>query len=794
MLKPASIFAALSLLAAAHASGWAAEPADSTFAKDVAPVLKAYCVSCHGGSKPKSDFALDTLSPDFPKNADAWKGVMERLTEGSMPPKGKQRPTAAEEKAVTEWVANGLTAYQAKRIASVGRARLRRLNRVEYVNTLRDLLGAEVDIETLPEDGIAGGFDNVDAGLDLSSTLLERYLETADAALDAVFVKGPRPETVQRHIDLVPLAKQMRNANRGLPRFGYGSVVRDNDVVFFSENQPPKIILETKTPTSGLYRFRISAHAVHPRNGKGMSFLIYAGNYGLQGLTTRLVGAFDVGDTPTVVEFTTRMGAKESIRISPDGVPNLFAKPAADYKGPGLAVQWVKMEGPLVESWPPAAAVRLFDGMDSAKSTLADAEMILRRFAPRAFRRSVADAELVPFVGVVKSRLDKGYTFEVALRVGLKAVLCSPDFLYLSTTPGKLNDFDLASRLSYFLWSTAPDNTLNELAMKGELGKPDVLRHQVDRMLQDPKAHAFTKNFTGQWLSLRDLKATNPDKKLYPDFDDLLELSMPMETHLFFEELLKGDHSVLEFVHSDWTMLNERLARHYGISGVIGNTFRKVQLPSDRHRGGVITQAAVLKVTANGTNTSPVIRGAWVLDRIMGTPSPPPPKDVPAIEPDIRGAKTIREQLAKHRTIASCASCHAKIDPPGNALESFDVIGGWRDWYRVVPGTGTGRDTVLTGTGRRAPVGRGVKVQANDELSDRRQFADVDGFKKLLLENPDQFARCLTEKLLVYGTGHALEFADREAVDTIIASIRPRNYGFRTLIHTIVQSPTFRSK
>jgi hypothetical protein len=711
-----------------------------------------------------------------------------------MPPKGKKRPTPDEQKAVTNWVAGGLTAYQAKRAATEGRARLRRLNRVEYVNTLRDLLGAEVDIETLPEDGVAGGFDNVDAGLDLSSTLMERYLETADAALDAVFVKGPRPEVIKRHIDLLPLAKQMRNETRGLPRFGYGGVIREHDVVFFSENQPPKVLLETRTPAAGVYRFRISATAVHPRNGKGMTFLIYAGNYGLQGLTTRLVGAFDVADTPTVVEFTERLGAKESIRISPDGVPNLFAKPAADYKGPGLAVQWVEMEGPVVDTWPPVRSVELLGGVDLARGTAVDAEAILRRFAPRAFRRPVADTELTPFLALFKSRRDKGYTFEAALRVGLKAVLCSPDFLYLSATPGKLNDFDLASRLSYFLWSTTPDDVLVRVAAKGDLGKPDVLRQEVERMLKDPKAHAFTANFTGQWLSLRDLKATIPDKKIYPDFDDLLEWSMPRETHRFFEELLQDDRSVLEFVHSDWSMLNERLARHYGISDVTGNHFRKVPLPPDRHRGGVMTQAAVLKVTANGTNTSPVIRGAWVLDRILGTPSPPPPKDVPALEPDIRGAKTIREQLAKHRSIESCASCHAKTDPPGNALENFDVIGGWREWYRVVPGTGKGRDTVITGTGRRAPVGKGPKVEAADVLSGGRKFADIDGFKKLLLENPDQFARCLTEKLLVYATGHGMEFADRQTVDTIAAEVRAKNYGFRTLVHAIVQSPTFRSK
>jgi hypothetical protein len=789
MMKPVPLLPALILLVAVPAPGWSAEPA---FAETVSPVLKTYCVSCHGGNKPKGDLALDTLAPDFARNGDVWKNVLDRLADGSMPPRGKPRPTTDQQKAVTDWVAAGLSAFQAKKAAVEGRARLRRLNRVEYVNTLRDLLGAEVDLETLPEDGKASGFDNVDAALDLSSTLLERYLETADAALDAVFVQGPKPEATRQHIDLVTLAKQKRNAS-GMPQFGVSTVVRDNEVVFYSESQPPKIIHETRTRSAGLYRFRISANAARPGD-KGMIFLVYAGNYGLQGLTTRLVGAFDVGDKPTVVEFSHQMKAKESIRLSPFGVPNLFARVPDNYTGRGLAVQWIEMEGPIVQTWPPAAASRLLGGVDLARGTPTDAETILRRFAPRAFRRPVADAELAPFVALVKSRLDKGYTFEAALRLGLKAILCSPDFLYLSASPGKLNDFDLASRLAYFLWSTTPDDQLAQVAGRGELGKPEVLKQQVERMLQDAKAHAFTEDFTGQWLSLRDLKATNPDKHLYPEFDDLLELSMPQETHLFFEEVLKSDRSVLEFIHSDWSMLNERLAMLYGIPGVTGQQFRKVPLPATSHRGGVLTQAAVLKVTANGTNTSPVIRGAWVLDRILGAPSPPPPKDVGAIEPDVRGATTIREQLAKHRQMESCASCHTKIDPPGNALENFDVIGGWRTWYRAARGSGRGMERIMLSTGKPIGVGKGPAVEAGDELAGGRKFTDIDGFKKLLLENPDQFARCLTEKLLVYGTGHGLEFADRETVARIVAEVRQQKYGFRTLIHAIVQSPPFRSK
>jgi mono/diheme cytochrome c family protein len=794
MTKTVFIFGTLLAFSIARDSAFAVEAADAKFSATVAPVLKTYCVACHGGEKPKAELALDVLAPDFAKNGETWKGVVDRLADGSMPPKGKPRPTAAEQKAVADWVAAGLTSYQAGRTVADGRARLRRLNRVEYVNTLRDLLGADVDKEMLPDDGIASGFDNVDAALDLSSTLLEGYLETAAAALDDVFVKGSKPEMKKLHIDLVPLAKQITKTNRPMPRYGTSTVIRENEVVFFSAAQASKPLLETKATSRGLYRFRISANAVH--HGKGMTLLIYAGNYGMgvQGLTTRAFGMHDVADAPTVVEFTERMDAKESISIFPYGMPNVYKEVADDYDGPGLAVQWVEVEGPIVETWPPAPTARLLGNVDIAEGTAADAKEILRRFVPRAFRRPVAAEELEPFIGLVNSRLERGYSFEAALRVGLTGVLCSPHFIYLSATPGQLNDFDLANRLSYFLWSSTPDDLLMELSAKGELGKPDVLRSQVERMLNDSKARALTENFTGQWLSLRNLMATIPDKKLYPDFDELLEFSMPRETYLFFEEVLKHDRSMLEFVHSDWTILNERLAALYGIPDVRGSAFRKVQLPSDSHRGGVLTHAAVLKVTANGTNTSPVVRGAWVLDHILGTPAPPPPKDVPAIEPDVRGAKTIREQLTKHRQIESCAACHAKIDPPGNALENFDVIGGWREFYRVVPGNGRQQVKISVGGGRVKGVGIGPNVDAGDEIAGGRKFGDVDGFKKIVLDNPDQLARGLTEKLLVYATGHGLEFADREAVANILSEVKPKNYGFRTLVHTIVQSPTFRSK
>ena len=436
--------------------------------------------------------------------------------------------------------------------------------------------------------------------------------------------------------------------------------------------------------------------------------------------------------------------------------------------------------------------------MDPKTGTLVDAEKLLRSFLPRAFRRPVAEGEVKPFVAVVAEALEMKQPFEVALRAGYKAVLTSPKFLYLREPAGPLDDHALGTRLAYFLWSAPPDEVLSALAAKGELRKPEVLRTQVERMLKDPRARAFTANFTGQWLSLRDIAATTPDKQLYPEFEEWLQGSMVRETHAFFDVLLNENLSVKHFVDSDFAMLNGRLARHYGIPDVHGVAFRKVALKPEWHRGGVLTHASVLKVTANGTSTSPVSRGVWLLDRILGKPAPPPPPNVPAIEPDIRGATTIREQLAKHRATENCAGCHARIDPPGFALENYDVIGGWREKYRIAA-----TDRKQWVNNRVGPLakylaawqyGEGRAVEAGDEFADGRKFTTVEEFKQLLLAQPDQLARCLTEKLVTYATGQPVGFGDHQAVERILAAAKQSDYGLRSLVHAVVESELFRNK
>jgi hypothetical protein len=429
-----------------------------------------------------------------------------------------------------------------------------------------------------------------------------------------------------------------------------------------------------------------------------------------------------------------------------------------------------------------------------------DAERLIRSFLPRAFRRPVGEELARHYITIVHAALDRGIPFAEAMILGYKAALCSPHFLFLvepidrgqGTRQTELDPHALAARLSYFLWSSLPDVELRRLADAGELKRPAVLRTQVERMLRDPRARRFTANFTGQWLDLRNINATSPDPQIYGEFDDFLFWSMPRETERFFEEVLRADLPLTEFVHSDWTFLNERLARHYGIAGVFGGELRKAEVPPGAHRGGVLTHASILKVTADGTRTSPVLRGKWVLDRIIGEPPQPPPPDIPAIEPDIRGATTIRQQLDKHRNTPACASCHRSIDPPGFALESFDVIGGWRDFYRATRPGRRGLVELANYPGREVP--RGPDVELGGTTPDGRSFRTIDDYKRILLADPDRLARNLARKLMTYATGADIQFADREVVEELVARSRARGYGFRSLVHEVVQGRVFLNK
>ncbi len=785
------------------ATGTSADEA-KLYAEKVQPFLKQHCQECHSGEKPKGDWRLDELALNFAEKGtlERWQKILEQLKSGEMPPKKKARPPEKEAKAVTNWISGRVAAAEAARRAE-GRVVLRRLNRTEYENTVRDLLGVQTPLrDLLPLDSSADGFDNIGEALHTSSFLLDRYLEAADTALNQAIANRPQPKsTLTRY--LLTDSHQVRSTTENIFR-----KTEEGRVVAFTSSAwqqvgPTKFYPQER----GYYRFRISAAAIQSSN-QPVVFRVWSGSGGMGGAKGHLVSYFDAPpDKPTVIEFVDHMEPRTSISILPYGLASsqTVHKTGADaWDGPGLAIDWIEVEGPLNETWPPESHRRLFGDLKQASfpsynyrdrieavssEPLVDADRILRQFARRAFRRAVTDADVKPFVALVEAKLAEQRTFEQAMRAALSAMMISPEFLFLRERPGKLDDFALASRLSYFLWSTMPDEELLALAEQRKLSQPSTLRAQVERMLNHPKAAAFTENFTGQWLGLRDIDFTMPSHILYPEFDDMLKVSMLRETELFFTEVLRHDLSLTNLIASDFTMLNGRLAKHYGIPGVSGFAFQKVKLPPGSHRGGLLTMASVLKVTANGTTTSPVLRGAWVLDRILGTPPPRPPENVAALEPDTRGTKTIREQLAKHRQLESCAGCHVKIDPPGFALESYDVIGGWREFYRT-----SGNGKTVTIDGRRMPYLQGPKVDPSDVLPDGRSFHDIDELKQLLLADKDQIARALTTKLLTYGTGHGLEPADVSAVNDIVGKVKTKNYGFCSLIHEVVQSSTFQTK
>lgn len=765
-------------------------------------------MDCHDSASKEGSLDLSTIEFDL-RNADsfvAWAKVHDRVRDGEMPPKDAKRPPDDEIQKFLTALDTQLNDANVLRQAKEGRALARRLNRDEYQNTLRDLLGVEEDYRPrLPEDGKSLGFDKVGSALSVSAEHLQAYMTAAREALDEAIVTGPSPksETVRypQRWDVKHFGKDFFRKNTK----GFGNqpdaIVRFGD---FVEN----IVGFPGAPTAGTYRFRVRARAW---GGETVKARIRAGDKRYSN-TSWLVTYTEFPPEGAEAEVTTYLREKDTLRVSPIGIagPGTMHRAngfidANTYQGPGLAIEWVEVEGPLHETWPPPSHHRLFGDLDFDTATQADAERVLREFLPRAFRRPVEDEEVHHYSKIfAKSATNTG--FRAGIKVALQAALCSPYFLYLDAPVGALDDFALASRLAYFLWSSTPDDELITLAEKGELHQAEVLHAQVERLLNDPKAVAFNESFTGQWLDLRKITATTPDDRLYPEWDELIEWSSVQETRRFFDELLMNNLSVTNFVHSDFAILNERLAEHYGISGVKGTAFRKVSLPADSVRGGVLGQASVLKVTANGTTSSPVLRGVWVQERILGKPVPPPPPGVPAVEPDIRGATTIRKQLDKHRNSDSCAACHAKIDAPGFALESFDVIGGWRERYRSASENTTDKiqvtrpltfdaRTFLRDPTQRDPlktyVGLGPVVDASGQMPNGESFANYMEFRRYLLADPDQLVRSLTQHLVTYATGTGPQYADRELINQIVDRVHKHDYGFRSLIHEIIQSPIF---
>lgn len=777
-------------------------PKDSRWIADWRALTNQYCRDCHQGEGAEAELDFAKLDEDLSdlETHRRWVQVFDRVTRGEMPPPEAERIPDKRRATALQRLRDSLQAAEADRRDVV----LRRLNRTEYENTVRDLFAVDVRVkDLLPQDNATNGFDTVGEGLAVSAEATQAYLRAADVVLDAVF-GPPKPPKVIRHE--TNLLDQKTHDGKPYLDNQIGKMFRRTDdglVIFQSGYCPTNLVnfARLRAP-AGTYRGTMRVRAI--QSDKPVVLRIYGGDTIVGRREKHLVGYFDVPPGKwTTITFEDQL-------VEPNGTfqPKCYGtkdtrQNADSYPEPGIEIGDITIEGPL-EPWPPISRQKLLQGIDPTGATADDADQILSNVIRRAFRRDVSAEEIEPYLALVRDSLATGRDFQAALRLSLKAVLCSPEFLYLdeplrpldeasNSSKNSIDSFALASRLSYFLWSSMPDERLFSLAGSGQLHDKEVLRGEVERLLADERSEAFVRNFVGQWLNLRDLDFTIPDANLYPDYDELLRVSMEEETHRFFREVLDKDLSLLNFIDSDFTFLNQRLAEHYGIDGVSGQQLRKVSLPEQSVRGGLMTQASVLKVTANGTTTSPVTRGVWVYEKLQGLAVPPPPSNVSAVEPDIRGATTLREQLAKHRNSDACITCHRRIDPAGFALENFDVIGGWREEYRTL------------GEGRRPDFSRdphsyawiryrlGRPVDATGVTFDGRAFTDIRDFKRLLVAERDSITRGLVRNVATYGSGRSMGFSDRPQLNQITERVAAQSYGFRTLIHEVVQSDLFRS-
>jgi mono/diheme cytochrome c family protein len=862
----------------------------SLIAADFTPAarrfLDHYCAECHDADVKKGNLRVDQLSVAKPDRDHFNRLVLlfDRVQRAEMPPKKADQPETAERAAFLNELRTSLIEAESNQPV----AAVRRMNRVEYESTLRDLLHLPLlhVKELLPEDGQQAGFDKVGGALDFSPVLVNKYMEAADVALKlALMDDGKKPES---KIWREPAAKQRtvidairvhcavplkgRELASGLTTFITSNPKTDiRNVVRWAQfkGEADSVALLTsvigrvqpqglqpdrfKPPVSGWYRVKFSAWSIRwmrtraeaSKRGLVRQFDTlgqpYFKNARDEWEYTRLAEEKPAREWMENVEFYGNTEVAQVVRASLNGepidyfdVPSLepkvfelkvwlnpdekvsfhaMALPAVgaskggtsdgirDYEGPGVAFDWFEVEGPLADELPPAKKQQLFGDKPAAS----DPRPLLTSFATQAFRRPATVADVEPYALVAESQLKGGASFESAMIAGYKAILCSPDFLMLGLEPG---DYALASRLSYFLWNAPPDEELLRRAAQRELSHPESRKKQVLRMLADARSKRFIQHFLDEWIELKKIDFTTPDPALYPEYDAWLHDSMLAETRGDFRRMLERDIGVRGLIQGETVLINQRLAELYGLRGVTGSEFREVKLPPGSPRGGLLTQASVLKVTANGTATSPVLRGVWVMERILGIPRQPPPPNIPGVEPDATGAVTIRQMIEKHRADSTCASCHAKMDPPGFALENFDAIGGWRDRYRLAGkpknirvGKGNDARTVEEPTieivsdsaflRNRVKMRLGSPVDASGELPDGNTFKDINELRALLLKDEDALARNVVSQLLTYATGRAPRFGDRDEIESIVSKTKPSHHGLRTIIEHIVASPLF---
>ena len=772
--------------------------------------ISRYCVTCHNDRLRTADFVLEELDfSEIGAHAELWEKVVEKLRTRTMPPVGRPRPEIDTYDRLATWLESEIDQF-ALEYPDPGRTEaFHRLNRVEYANAIADLLTLDVDVnELLPADDIdEHGFDNMANVLTISPALMDRYLSAARkigrlAVGDTPL--GPATETYK-----IPIL------------FEQDDRVGDN-VPFGSRGG---IGFRHYFPVDGEYDFEIRLHRNYVNYVRGMGSqhelevrvdgvllrsFVFGGEEPDVTQAPASYGGNQFGD-PEWEEYMLFADANMSARFSttagphivsvafvrrltePEGVlqprPSVFAAAVDEYRDGYAAVDHVAIGGPYVSNGPGDTPARraLFSCQplpdDTSEKEEICAEEILSKFARKAYRRPLERTDVSTLMRFFRNGRVTG-NFASGIQLALERVLISPDFLFrverdpIDTEPNTayvLSDLEMASRLAYFLWSSGPDDELIALAEKGRLNDPEVLGQQARRMLEDPRSSELVRNFAGQWLYLRNLKGVVPDGVVFPEFDENLRESFLQETELFIESLIREDRSVLDLLGADYTFVNERLARHYGIPDIYGSHFRRVSLEPRlaERRGGIFGHGSLLTVTSYPNRTSPVLRGKWVLTNILGTPPPPPPADVPDLPDRGEGGRvaTVRERLQQHRASPACSVCHAPMDPLGLALENYNAIGKWR----------------LTGEAD-------LPIDASGNLPDGTTFDGPTGLRSLLLERQDQFVGTLTEKLLAYALGRAPEYYDKPTVRAITRSAGSENYRWSSIVVGIVQSAPFRMR
>jgi len=761
--------------------------------------VSTHCYDCHDGGSAEAGFDLAGVGFDLsaPMAVKRWTQVFDRVHLGQMPPESADQPSAASHAEFLKLTRDWLSSYQQKQHHELGRVRSRRLTRREVERSIHDLLGIDIPLQhLLTEDARTAGFTTVASGQMMSHFQLKQHLDAVDTALDEAFDRAlSPPHELDRKFDARGIAR--RNPRRRVrePEMLNGhAVVWSSGITFYGR------LPATTAPADGWYEFTVTAKGLNLPASGGVWTTVNTGKGISSAPLLRLVTAFEAMKEHRTIKFSAWLPKGHMLEIRPGDKTLKRARFSGGQVGageggpqnvPGLAIQGLTMRQihreddkqirhKLLGELPVTPAGRGKPWKVTAKNPAEPARQLMVDFASRAFRRPVTESDIAGYLDIVQQAIDEQKPLVEALRLGYRALLCSPRFLYLTEKPGPLDNHAIAARLSYFLTGSTPDAQLSRLADEGRLTDKAVLRAEAKRLLDSAASdRRFVVDFAAEWLDLELIDFTQPDRKLFPEFDTIVKHSMVEETHRFLQTALDDNFSPTQLLDADFTFLNSRLARYYDIEGVTGDALQRVNLSKNHERGGLLSLGAVLKVTANGSNTSPVVRGVWVSERVLGVHIPPPPDNVPAIEPDIRGATTIREQLAKHRSQQSCAVCHVSIDPPGFALENFDPAGKWRQRYRLLSG------------GRRKTGGL---VDASYVMPDGEKFAGYTTFRKLVAAKPRSLARNLVEKMITYGTGAPVVFADRKEIDRIVDASAKQNYGFRTLLLNVVASDTFLSK